>query len=145
MTEYIRKKISEDIRRAGPGLTVFFLLAVFNMLLFKTVCPFAALTGFPCPGCGLTRAFESLVCGNITQAAEYNAMIFLWIPAVSLLILKRYAGFFRRVPWESVLIPVLLISFGYYVLRLKTGFPFTSPMNYHAENAVAFLLNHSAK
>lgn len=37
------------------------------------LCPWRASTGFPCPGCGLTRAFVALAHGRVTAALELNA------------------------------------------------------------------------
>jgi len=39
-------------------------------------CPFEALTGIPCPGCGMTRAILSLTAGNPGEAALYNPFCF---------------------------------------------------------------------
>ncbi len=51
-----------------------------------TVCPFYHLTGLPCPGCGLTRAFVCLGHGQIAQSLHwhplgfvfYGACVFVW-------------------------------------------------------------------
>lgn len=42
---------------------------------FLPVCPMLSLTGFACPGCGLTRGFHALFHGDIAAALEYNALI----------------------------------------------------------------------
>lgn len=39
-----------------------------------TLCPFRALTGLPCPGCGMTHAFVCLGHGNLALAWHYNAL-----------------------------------------------------------------------
>jgi len=39
-------------------------------------CPFEAVTGIPCPGCGMTRAILSLMAGNFGTAALYNPFCF---------------------------------------------------------------------
>lgn len=39
-----------------------------------TLCPFRALTGLPCPGCGMTHAFIALGHGNLAAAWHYNAL-----------------------------------------------------------------------
>lgn len=42
------------------------------------VCPLFALTGFACPGCGLTRGFHALFHGDIITAVDFNALTPLW-------------------------------------------------------------------
>jgi hypothetical protein len=39
------------------------------------VCPLYSLTGFACPGCGLTRGFHALFHGDILTALDYNALL----------------------------------------------------------------------
>jgi hypothetical protein len=42
---------------------------------FFPVCPLYALTGFACPGCGLTRGFHALFHGDVLTALDYNALL----------------------------------------------------------------------
>ena len=43
-------------------------------------CIFLRLTGFYCPGCGVTRATYYLVHGNILEAFNYNQLYILFLP-----------------------------------------------------------------
>ena len=47
-------------------------------LSFLPVCPLYALTGFACPGCGLTRGFHALFHGDWITALDFNALIAIW-------------------------------------------------------------------
>jgi hypothetical protein len=40
-------------------------------------CPFRALTGIPCPGCGMTRSFMAIATGNFDKALDYHAFGFV--------------------------------------------------------------------
>lgn len=44
------------------------------------LCPYRALTGLPCPGCGLTRATHYLLRGDLATAWAYNPLLFLAMP-----------------------------------------------------------------
>ena len=38
------------------------------------VCPFKAMTGLDCPGCGITRALHALLTGHPVRALDHNAL-----------------------------------------------------------------------
>lgn len=38
-------------------------------------CPLLNVTGFACPGCGLTRGFHELFHGNLVAALDFNALV----------------------------------------------------------------------
>lgn len=52
---------------------------------FGYVCPFRALTGLPCPGCGMTRAWISLLHGDLSAAFRFHP--FFWAVPVLLVFL----------------------------------------------------------
>ncbi|MGE5291382.1 MAG: DUF2752 domain-containing protein [Micromonosporaceae bacterium] len=43
-------------------------------------CPFRALTGFACPGCGSLRALHDLAHGHFIMALTHNAMLVTVLP-----------------------------------------------------------------
>lgn len=45
-------------------------------------CPFKALTGIPCPGCGGIRTLDALIHGDILSAFCINPLSFLLILAI---------------------------------------------------------------
>ena len=48
-------------------------------------CPFLALTGLPCPGCGGLRAVNDLTNGNLAGALASNAMAVVLVASVGVL------------------------------------------------------------
>jgi hypothetical protein len=50
-----------------------------NNILEFAVCPFRFVTGIPCPGCGMTHSFLSIIQGNIQDAACFNPFSFFLI------------------------------------------------------------------
>ena len=38
-------------------------------------CPFQAITGYDCPGCGLTRGLHAVLRGDLVQAASHNLLL----------------------------------------------------------------------
>ena len=49
---------------------------------FPFFCPFRALTGFPCPTCGGTRALAALARGNLPESLAMNPLLSLAALAV---------------------------------------------------------------
>lgn len=95
MTEAVGPPIAPAaIRAPSPGrrvLAVFFALAgaAAAMLIALRdpalggypVCPFHALTGWQCAGCGTLRAFHQLAHGHLAAALRFNALAVLFLPA----------------------------------------------------------------
>lgn len=82
-------------------------------------CPFRALTGWWCPGCGLTRATHQLIRGDIVQALRFNAFVVLVLAALCLTWLAwllRCAGRpltrVRTIPvWMQAVAVAVLLAF----------------------------------
>lgn len=86
-------------------------------------CIFQKLTGWKCPGCGMTRAMVEISRGNLAKAMQYNALSLTVLPVVCLYLLYRLIreegnkkeGFSI---WEYVVLAVLLmITLGYAYAR----------------------------
>jgi hypothetical protein len=58
---------------------------------FFPVCPFRALTGFTCPGCGTTRGLHKLFHGDVIGAFQLNPLMLLLLP-ILLFVLVRYTS-----------------------------------------------------
>lgn len=113
---------------AGSGTVAYFDPAKAN---FLPVCPLYSLTGFACPGCGLTRGFHALFHGDVLTALDFNALIPIWVVifGYGLLSMTLLAVRGRGLPMWSIGPKVLfgfmamLILFG--VLRNLPFYPFT--------------------
>lgn len=80
-------------------------------------CPFEALTGVPCPGCGMTRAILSLVAGDIGGAAAYNPFCFFLVFTVAVSILpsrwlaKVSPAVRKFLPYYYMSVLILVLAF----------------------------------
>ena len=88
---------------------------------FYPPCPFHALTGLLCPGCGATRAFAALIHGNIGEAMHRNGLFVVLLP---ILLVYPMIGYLRAVRnREAIPVPtpaiatLLAISISFGVLR----------------------------
>jgi hypothetical protein len=57
---------------AGATVLYFFNPATHS---FYPICQFHRLTGWNCPGCGMTRALHALLRGQFTAAVRDNALL----------------------------------------------------------------------
>ena len=102
-----------------PGKTVAF-----------PVCPFRALTGLNCPGCGTTRGLHQLLHGNVIAAFEFNPLTMLLVPVLvfSLISFTRSAITGRplpqfQIPTKYVWLCVVVVL-GFWVFRNTPFYPF---------------------
>jgi len=91
---------------AAAGLAGAALLYRFSPqeYWFYPRCPFYAVTGHLCPGCGATRAIAELVHGHVAAAMHFNAAVTLLAPVLLWHFAKMYWTAMRedRVEWPQV-------------------------------------------
>lgn len=61
------------------------------------VCPFLALTGHYCPGCGGLRAVHALTRGDIALAADLNLLLVAALPLLLAVYLRWVVGRWRGI------------------------------------------------
>lgn len=94
-------------------------------------CPLYTMTGFACPGCGMTRGFHALFHGDILTALDYNALIplmaiflgYWFLSLVFTAVRGRGFGFGKMSAGLVGTTFFLLLLFG--ILRNIPAYPFT--------------------
>lgn len=76
-------------------------------------CPFRAVTGLDCPGCGSLRALHQLTRGHVVAAADYNALLLAFLPVAAGVWLRVVTNRSRPrvlpVWWGRAVLAVLLL------------------------------------
>lgn len=104
---------------------VFGILSCFLIVAFLwhpndhgiVICYFRALTGLPCPGCGITRSLCAIAKGNVFQSFEYHIfgpLVFLtilgfWIRSIFELIYHKTVIILLSERIKRRLIPAVII------------------------------------
>jgi hypothetical protein len=92
-------------------------------------CPYRSLTGWWCPGCGLTRATHHLLRGDLAQALRFNLFVVLILIGLALTwlvwtlqVVGRPIRWVRRIPtWAYTFSIAALLVFA--VVRNLPGVP----------------------
>lgn len=96
------------------------VVLVAAMYLLKIPCPLNRITGIPCPGCGMTRAYLSLLRLDFAAAFRFNPMF--WSVPI-LLLLYLFDGRLFRQKWINMSLTVGILS-GFivcWIIRLIGG------------------------
>ena len=89
-------------------------------------CIFNKITGFYCPGCGMTRAVNSCFKFNFYQALRFNALLFIMPIMLGIYYFVSYME--KPKIAKVILIIMLIIAIGYGVLRNLPLFEFLAPL-----------------
>lgn len=102
------------------GVTAVYLLFVAVLAYFHVPCMFKTLFGIPCFGCGMTRAYLSLLHLDLAAAFSYHPM-FWSVPILYLYVL--YDGkLFQNRKWNlGVLIAIGVGFLLSYIRALLLG------------------------
>lgn len=115
--------LKEDIRNYGLAIMIIVVLLGLTVGRIYSTCPLLMITGFPCPGCGLTRAGTALLNLNFARAFELHPMIYPIAALAAVFVLYRY--FFRKStkPLLKYVIMILVMMGILYVYRMVKYFP----------------------
>ena len=120
----------------------FIFFAILTLIYIKilknitgTACVVSGVTGFPCPGCGMTRAWISFLKGDITNAFKYNPL-YLLVLFIAIGYLIIYIKNIKLKRLNKIIFTILVVFLMVYVIRMILYFPNVEPMTY---NKNAFL------
>jgi hypothetical protein len=111
-----------SLRAAGAAMLGIAVVRPFLPFDAGAPCPLKALTGVPCPMCGMTRSVTSVVHGNLGHALAMQPAGFLAVALAVLLVLNWRVPNRIRIP---IWVPVTLIAlmWAYNLWKYATGRP----------------------
>ena len=112
----MKKKIFKIILGIVILITYLILGSIFKIYIR---CPIHEVTGFYCPGCGLTRMLTSMLKLDFYQAFRYNPLLFISTPLILFLFInkiyceyKNKNSIYKKIPsyvWYILIVVVLYI------------------------------------
>lgn len=110
---------------------IYYLLAMAGL---RIPCMFNYVTGYYCPGCGVTRMCINLLQLNIYKAFRSNPAVFVLLPFLAAIFIRQFYceiryGTIQTKKWlrvTEIVIALLLIVFG--ILRNIPAFYYLKPL-----------------
>lgn len=116
-TEMIKKRIGRVAVTAALLLTAGSLYYLeLKYIGYGIRCPFERLTGYRCPGCGVTSMALCLIRGDLEGAWNSNQLTFMLLPFYAYLMLRLASGYIRTGRTElpgrmTAVIWVIIVSY----------------------------------
>ena len=114
-----------------------YIILVFTVYFFigknflYSMCPMVSITGFPCPGCGMTRAVFGVLRGNFALAWKMHPFVYVLGGYVLVFAFRRYIMQKEVKSMVKYIILIAIAMIGYYIYRMVKYFPGDAPMSYY--------------
>lgn len=139
MKKYLNTLI-KFIKTYSILIILFVLYILITYLLKIPNCLIKLICGYPCPGCGMTRAGISILKFDFVNAFNFNPLIYILPLVLFVIIFKEYSIvskiYHQKIFWVSLLI----LTISLYVYRMIFVYP-EVPMNYDNRNLIEWIKN----
>jgi len=131
----------KDIRTFRYVILVFCIYFLVGKNFLYSLCPTVLITGFPCPGCGMTRAVFAVLRGNFALAWEMHPFVYVLGGYVVILAFRRYILQREIKSMVKYLMIIAVAMIGYYIYRMVKYFPSKPPMSYYYGSILYHIVN----
>lgn len=113
----------------------------FCVIFLDIACAFRYLTGFPCPGCGTTRACIEFFEGHLVEAFYWHPLF--WLTPILLLVstIKGSVIFKNEKLNHGFWLLITVIYLSVFAVRMVLLFPNTAPMDYNYDSILAQVID----
>lgn len=137
--------LKKDMKEKLPIASLIVLFIVVSNIVLGKVCYSRVLTGIPCAGCGITRAFQLVFQLKLKEATMMHPF---WIAVVILFIwffIGRYFVADEKISKKTIYILkicgtiIVILCFAYYIYRMIVWYPNREPLVYDSDNILNML------
>lgn len=115
----VRKRLFQVLR---GGLLLLCIGGIYSIFLQYTgiglICPVNFLTGFKCPGCGVSHMCIALMQLDIAAAFMANPALLLLSPALAVVLLQYFMHYIKTGRWQMRPVQNFILWFCIAVLIL---------------------------
>ncbi|WP_288695433.1 DUF2752 domain-containing protein [uncultured Brachyspira sp.] len=116
-------------------LVLIFCVNFNKNLPVENLCLFRATTGFPCPSCGMTRAYIHALNLDFKNALKYHPLFPLPAFLFVIIAFRKKIKIFDSIYNNNFLIICLIIIFiGVYIFRFINDFPYREPFTFNYDS-----------
>lgn len=137
----VYNRIKKDIVNNRVGILMFIGIFTLFFAVFEDVCPSQILFGFPCPGCGLTRAGVLCLRFRFAEAWRMHPFIYVWLCFVMYICYKRYIRGQKVKGLIPLMIGITIAMFVFYIYRMYHFYPEVEPMTQQDESLYHSLIS----
>lgn len=120
-------------------ITIFY--SVMYIIGNRTLCIYKNLIGIPCPGCGMTRAYISLIHGDIEQAFYFHPLFILPIIIGIIILFKNSPKIYPLYQMNAFWLTLFSVFMIVWIYRMFMLFPNQSPMNIYDKGLLIRLIH----
>lgn len=132
--QVITTRLWKDLKNFRFAILALIVYNMFARSVFHAFCPQLILTGFPCAGCGMTRAVWYILTGRVVRGMRLNPAAPLWILFLGWFFANRYLKGVRSKRTMLWLGVVCAATLAVYLFRMINCFPGEPPMVYYGNN-----------
>ncbi len=141
LKEYFQAGKEEILRVKYVILATSLYLIIFEIFFHdRSNCIIQNILGFPCPTCGMTRAYKSLFSLDFKDAFYYHPLFWI-IPFAATILLLREHRHFKKLDNRFLWLSLAIIFIAVYIIRMIILFPEKEPLDYQWESILGYILS----
>ena len=135
MSSEQKKRLKKVIKSVAVVVLMGSLYAIFVKVSgWALPCPIKLVTGYFCPGCGITRMCLALLRLDFEAAFYANRLLFFLLPVILFYSLIKTISFIKtgnekQNLWEQIVTALVLLSaIAFWIMRNMEAFSFLAPI-----------------